>query len=59
MRESGKGWLGAGRAGEVTVAGFLHAEARFPGVWREPLGEAYGQETLGRLGAGGSMLSGS
>lgn len=52
MRESGKGWLGDGRAEEVTVAGFLHAEARFPEVWREPLGEAYGQETLGRLGAG-------
>lgn len=52
MRESGKGWLGDGRAEEVIVAGFLHAEARSPEVCREPLGEAYGQETLGRLGAG-------
>lgn len=40
------------REGEVTAVRSLHAEARFPGVWREPLGEAYSQEALRRLGAG-------
>lgn len=38
MRESENGWLGEGRGGEVTAVRSPHAEARFPGVRREPLG---------------------
>lgn len=41
---------GEGRSGEFTAEGFFHAEASFPRVWGEFLGESCGQEALGRLG---------
>lgn len=43
---------GEGRRGDFTAVGLLLAEAMFPGVWREFLGESCGREALESLERG-------